>query len=86
VSLKEYKSGTTFPGIIERTADKSEPAWPEPLRAKENAPNILFIVLDNTEFGQLGCYGQPYRNTQSGQFGCGWSCLQQYAYYCSVLS
>ncbi len=59
MSLKEYKSGTTFPGIIERTADKSEPAWPEPLRAKENAPNILFIVLDDTGFGQVGCYGSP---------------------------
>ena len=27
--------------------------------AKENAPNILFIVLDDTGFGQLGCYGSP---------------------------
>ena len=59
MSLKEYKSGTTFPGVSERTADKSKPAWPEPLRAKENAPNILFIVLDDTGFGQLGCYGSP---------------------------
>ena len=57
--LKEYKPGTTFPGVIERTADKSEPAWPEPLRANENALNVLFIVLDDTGFGQLGCYGSP---------------------------
>lgn len=57
--LKEYKSGTTFPGVIGRTFDKSEPAWPEPLRAKEGAPNVLFIVLDDTGFGQLGCYGSP---------------------------
>src|SRR5271157_5580667 len=59
MSMKEYKSGTTFPGVIGRTEDQSEPAWPEPLRAKENAPNILFIVLDDTGFGQLGCYGSP---------------------------
>ncbi len=57
--LKEYKSGTTFPGVIGRTFDQSEPAWPEPLRAKEGAPNVLFIVLDDTGFGQLGCYGSP---------------------------
>jgi arylsulfatase A-like enzyme len=57
--LKEYKSGTTFPGIIGRTVDQSEPAWPEPVRAKEGAPNVLFIVLDDTGFGQLGCYGSP---------------------------
>jgi arylsulfatase A-like enzyme len=61
MSLKEYKPGTTFPGVSGRTADQSEPAWPEPLRAKEGAPNVLFIVLDDTGFGQLGCYGSPIK-------------------------
>jgi len=59
--LKEYKPGTAFNGVIGRTFDVSEPAWPEPLRAKEGAPNVLFIVLDDTGFGQLGCYGSPIR-------------------------
>ncbi|MDQ1253198.1 MAG: hypothetical protein QG646_2348 [Euryarchaeota archaeon] len=57
--LKEYKPGTTFPGVIGRTEDQSKPVWPEPLRAKEGAPNVLFIVLDDTGFGQFGCYGSP---------------------------
>jgi arylsulfatase A-like enzyme len=59
MALKEYKPGTAFPGVIGRTFDKSSPAWPKPLRAKEGAPNVLFIVLDDTGFGQLGCYGSP---------------------------
>ena len=59
VSLKEYRPGTTFPGVIGRTFDASEQAWPEPRRAQEGAPNVLFIVLDDTGFGQLGCYGSP---------------------------
>jgi len=59
MTLKEYKPGTTFNGVIGRTVDQSEPAWPEPERAKEGAPNVLFIVLDDTGFGQLGCYGSP---------------------------
>ncbi|MDP4197651.1 MAG: sulfatase-like hydrolase/transferase, partial [Bacteroidota bacterium] len=59
MSLKEYKPGTTFPGVIGRTVDQSEPAWPEPVRAKKGTPNVLFIVLDDTGFGQLGCYGSP---------------------------
>ena len=59
MSLKEYKSGTTFAGVIGRTPDQSSPAWPMPLRAKKGAPNVLFIVLDDTGFGQLGCYGSP---------------------------
>jgi arylsulfatase A-like enzyme len=57
--LTEYKPGTAFPGVISRTADESIPAWPEPLRAKQGAPNVLFIVQDDTGFGQLGCYGSP---------------------------
>lgn len=59
MALKEYKPGTAFPGVIGRTPDVSSPAWPMPLRAKEGAPNVLFIVQDDTGFGQMGCYGSP---------------------------
>jgi arylsulfatase len=59
MSLKEYKPGSAFNGVIGRTYDVSEPAWPEPNRAKEGAPNVLFIVLDDTGFAQLGSYGSP---------------------------
>lgn len=69
--LKEYKSGTTFPGVIGRTFDQSEPAWPKPLRAKEGAPNVLLIVLDDTGFGQLGCYGSPIRTPNLNSLAAG---------------
>ncbi|MEQ9811774.1 MAG: arylsulfatase [Azospirillaceae bacterium] len=59
MSLKEYKSGTAFTGVIGRTFDVSSPAWPQPLRAPMGAPNVLFIVLDDVGFGQLGCFGGP---------------------------
>jgi arylsulfatase len=59
MALKEYKPGTTFPGYMGRTVDESEPAWPAPERARKGAPNVLFIVIDDTGFGQLGCYGSP---------------------------
>lgn len=59
MGLVEYTPGTTFPGVIGRTVDRSSPAWPKPLRAREGAPNVLFIVLDDTGFGHLGCYGSP---------------------------
>ncbi|CUS03289.2 Arylsulfatase A family protein [Candidatus Promineifilum breve] len=61
MSLNEYKPGSAFPGVIGRTADVSSPAWPMPNRAREGAPNVLYIVLDDTGFGQLGCYGSPIR-------------------------
>lgn len=59
MGLREYPSGTAFPGVIGRTADVSSPAWPEPVRAAPGAPNVLWIVLDDTGYGQLGCYGSP---------------------------
>ena len=55
----EYGPGAAFSGVIGRTFDTSEPAWPQPLRAKEYTPNILFIILGDAGFGQLGCYGSP---------------------------
>lgn len=57
MALKEYKRGARFSGIIGRTVDQSSPAWPAPRRVTEGAPNVLFIVLDDTGYGQLGCYG-----------------------------
>ncbi len=59
MGLKEYKPGTAFPGVIGRTTDESSPAWPQPVRAVPGAPNVLVVVLDDTGFGQLGCYGSP---------------------------
>ena len=55
----EYEPGRHFPGVVGRTADESSPAWPVPRRAPKGAPNVLFIVLDDTGFGQLGCFGGP---------------------------
>ncbi|TFD31202.1 arylsulfatase [Cryobacterium cryoconiti] len=59
MGIVEYEPGTPFPGEIGRTTDESSPAWPAPIRAKKDAPNVLTIVLDDTGFGQLGCYGGP---------------------------
>ncbi|MGL4649872.1 MAG: sulfatase-like hydrolase/transferase, partial [Caldilineaceae bacterium] len=59
MTLNEYTPGSAFTGVIGRTIDRSAQAWPTPRRAAEGAPNVLFIVLDDTGFGQLGCYGSP---------------------------
>jgi arylsulfatase A-like enzyme len=61
MTLQEYKPGTAFSGVVGRTFDTSEQAWPEPKRARKGAPNVLFIVLDDVGFGQLGCYGSPIK-------------------------
>ena len=48
-----------FEGVIGPTVDQSVPYWPAQARAPEGAPNVLFIMLDDVGFAQLGCYGAP---------------------------
>ena len=48
-----------FEGVIGPTVEQSQPHWPAQARAPEGAPNVLFIVLDDVGFAQLGCYGAP---------------------------
>ena len=59
MSLTEYKPGSAFPGRMGRTVGESSPAWPAPVRSTPGAPNVLYIVLDDTGYGQFGCYGSP---------------------------
>jgi arylsulfatase A-like enzyme len=46
-----------FGGRIGRTVAESEPWWPEPVRPPGDAPNVIMVVLDDTGFAHLGCYG-----------------------------
>jgi len=50
-----------FSGVIGRTRDVSQPGWPRPVRARAGAPNVVMVVLDDTGFAQLGCFGSPIR-------------------------
>ncbi len=53
MALTEYTPGSAFPGRMGRTIEESDPAWPAPQRARPGTPNVLFIVIDDTGFGQL---------------------------------
>ena len=46
-----------FEGVIGRTAQDSRPSGIELTRAAPGSPNVVYIVLDDTGFGDLGCYG-----------------------------
>ncbi len=46
-----------FPGRIGRTLADSEPHFAEPPHPGDAAPNVVILLLDDTGFAQLGCYG-----------------------------
>ena len=51
------ESEPEFGGRIGRTLAESEPWWPEPPSPRGAAPNVVLIVLDDTGFAHLGCFG-----------------------------
>ncbi|MGD0881784.1 MAG: arylsulfatase [Acidimicrobiales bacterium] len=46
-----------FDGVIARTQRESTPSWPVPPHPGDHAPDIVVILLDDTGFSHLGCYG-----------------------------
>jgi arylsulfatase len=52
--MKHYEP---FEGEINRTQAESTPWWPTRAHPGEDAPNVVVILLDDTGFSHLGCYG-----------------------------
>ncbi|HJQ85515.1 MAG TPA: arylsulfatase [Candidatus Binatia bacterium] len=55
--VRSYHDGDPFPGRVGLTLAESEAAWPMAPRAREGAPNVVLVVLDDVGFAQLGCFG-----------------------------
>jgi arylsulfatase len=49
-------SGEDFQGVIGKTYAESKPWWPAP-KFRQDAPNVVLVVLDDTGFSHFGCYG-----------------------------
>ena len=48
---------TGFKGTIGRTYRDSRAWWPDRPAPPQGAPNVVFVVLDDVGFSDLGCYG-----------------------------
>jgi hypothetical protein len=57
-----------FKGTNGRIYNESTPWWSERKHPPEGAPNILFIVLDDVGFAQLGCYGSDITTPTSDDY------------------
>ncbi len=48
-----------FQGVVGRTIKDSKAAFPEPVRAPKDAPNVVIIMTDDTGFGHASTFGGP---------------------------
>jgi len=58
-----------FDGKIGRTYKDSTPWTPQPAGAPKDAPDVIFIVLDDVGFSDLGCYGSEIDTPHMDRLG-----------------
>lgn len=63
-------NGEEFGGEIADTVQQSKPWWPAD-RTPRGAPNIVIVVLDDTGFSHLGCYGSTIATPNMDQLAHG---------------
>ena len=50
----------SFKGVISTDVYESVPWWPQPIRPREGAPNVVVVLLDDAGFAHFGCFGAPF--------------------------
>ena len=53
----QYDPVKPFKGKIGKTLEETEQAWPERVKAPKDAPNVIWILLDDVGFGATSTFG-----------------------------
>ena len=82
---QQTPSGEPFEGRIGRTIAESTPWWPAP-RLKAGAPNVVLVVLDDTGFAHLGCYGSTIETPNIDALAAGGAALHRLPHHRALLA
>src|SRR6187401_2043194 len=55
--MAQHQPIQQFQGKVGKTLDESTQWWPEKVKAKKDAPNVLYILLDDVGFGASSAFG-----------------------------
>lgn len=57
--------------VVGRTYKESKPAWEPQATAPKGAPNVVYLVLDDVGYAQLGCYGSEIQTPNIDRLAAG---------------
>ena len=57
LSLRAQNNPQVYQGVVGKTLADSKEWWPEPVKAPKDAPNVVWIILDDVGFGASGTFG-----------------------------
>lgn len=55
----DVDSGQACRPVVGLSYKNSTPCWPQVAQPPKGAPNVVYIVLDDVGYGQIGCFGGP---------------------------
>lgn len=53
----QYSPSLPFKGKLGKTVTETQQAWPDRVKAPQNAPNVVWILLDDVGFGATSAFG-----------------------------
>jgi len=56
-ALKAQSSTAPFPGVVGKTLADSKEVWPQNPQAPQDAPNVIWIIIDDVGFGVSSAFG-----------------------------